>query len=167
MGRHASRQVLESAYNQEKDGEVKARILLVMRVKVDGVRPAHAVRELHRTRPWATKWLRRFHEEGLDGLKTKPRSGRPQKIPQRILVRIRRSLTSRVDGWRVREVHEIIRRESSVSLSTRQIYRLLHHWGFRPVVPERRFLRKAPREERILFKKEPRGYWATSRKASP
>jgi hypothetical protein len=47
MGWHASRQVLESAYDQENDGEVKARILLVMRVKVDGVRPAHAVKELH------------------------------------------------------------------------------------------------------------------------
>jgi len=158
MGRHASRQVLESAYNQEKDGEVRARVLLVLRVKVDGVRPAHAVRELHRTRPWATKWLRRFQEEGLDGLETRKRSGRPPKIPQRILVRIRRRLTTRPDGWRVHEVHEVIHTESSVSLSMRQVYRLLHKWGFRPVVPERRFVRKASGEERLAFKKGPGAY---------
>jgi transposase len=101
MGRHASRQVLESAHNQEKDGEVRARILLVLRVKVDGVRPAHAVKELNRTRAWATKWLRRFHEEGLDGLETRKRSGRPPKIPHRILMRIRRRPTTRPDGWRI------------------------------------------------------------------
>jgi len=167
MPRHASKQVLESAYDQEKDGEVKARILLVVRVEVDGVRPAHAVRELHRTRPWATKWLRRFQEEDLDGLKTRKRTGRPPKIPSRVLMRIRRKLTTRPDGWRVSEVREVIRRESSVNLSMRQVYRLLHRWEFRPVVPERRFLRKASRMERLAFKKEPRDYWATSRKASP
>ena len=155
MSRHTSRQVLESAYNGEKDGEVRARILLVLRVKGDGVRPAHAVKELHRTRAWATKWLRRFQEEGLDGLRTRKRSGRPPKIPWRIMVRIKRRLTKRPDGWRIHEVHEIVRRESSVSLSVRQVYRILHKWGFRPVVPERRFLRKASREERLAFKKGP------------
>ena len=155
MGRHASKQALESAYNQQKDGEVRARILLVLRVKVDDTRPAHAVRELHRTRPWATKWLRRFEAEGLDGLRNRKRSGRPPKIAARILVRMRRKLTKRPEGWRIREVHEFIRRESSVNLSMRQVYRLLHRWEFRPVVPERRFMRKASREERLAFKKGP------------
>ena len=155
MARQVSKQILELAYNGEKEGEVRARILLILRVKVDRVRPAHAVKELHRTRPWATKWLRRFEAEGLDGLKTRKRSGRPPKIPQRIQVRIRRKLMNRPDGWRVREVHEFIRRESSVTLSMRQVYRLLHKWRLRPVVPERRFLRKASRMERLAFKKGP------------
>ncbi len=154
MGRQISRQVLESACNREKDGEVKARMLLVVRVKVDAVRPAQAVKELHKTRAWATKWLRRFEAEGLDGLRTRKRSGRPSKIPSHILVRIRRSIINRPDGWRVREVHEVIRKISSVTMSMRQVYRLLHRWGFRPVVPERRFLRKASRMERLAFKKE-------------
>lgn len=153
MRQDASRQVLETAYNREKDGEVRARVLLILRVKTDGLRPARAVRELHRTRAWATKWLRRFKEQGLDGLKTRKRSGRPPKIPSRVLVRIRRKLTQHPDGWRVREVHEFIRRESSVALSVRQVYRILHNWGFRPVVPEKRFVRKASREERLTFKK--------------
>jgi len=37
----------------------------------------------------------------------------------------------------------------------RQVYRILHKWGFRPVVPEKRFLRKASREERLTFKLRP------------
>jgi len=155
MRQDISKQVLEEAYNRERDGEVRERILLVLRVKGDDVRPARAARELHKTRPWATKWLRRFEEEGLAGLRTRSRSGRPPKIPWRILVKIKRSLTKRPEGWRVKEVHEIIRRESSITLSMRQVYRILHKWGFRPVVPERRFLRKASREERLAFKKGP------------
>jgi len=155
MARRLSRQVLEAAYNREKDGEVRARILLVLRVDVDGVKPAQAVRELHRAKSWATKWLRRFQEEGLEGLKTRRRSGRPPKIPWRIMVRVKRRLTRHPQGWRVSEVHEIIRKESSVTLSIRQVYRILHKWGFRPVVPERRFLRKASPKERRAFKKGP------------
>lgn len=158
MERHVSRQVLEGACNREKDGEVKARILLLLRVKVDRVRSAQAARELHMTRAWASKWVRRFQEEGLDGLKTRKRSGRPPKIPARILMKVRRKITNHPDGWRAREVREIIRQESSVTLSTRQVYRILHSWGFRPVVPEKRFLRKASVEERLAFKKEPDVY---------
>jgi hypothetical protein len=45
MGRQVSRQALESACNGEKYGEVRARMLLVVRIKLDGVRPAQAVRE--------------------------------------------------------------------------------------------------------------------------
>ena len=33
-------------------------------------------RELNRTRWWAYKWLKRFDEEGLEGLKDQPRSGK-------------------------------------------------------------------------------------------
>ncbi|MBV9176720.1 MAG: helix-turn-helix domain-containing protein [Nitrososphaeraceae archaeon] len=33
--------------------------------------------ELHRSIVWAYKWLRRFDNEGLEGLENKPRSGRP------------------------------------------------------------------------------------------
>jgi len=167
MERQVSRQVLEAACNREKNGEVKARILLVLRVEVDCVRSAQAARELHMTRAWASKWVRRFQEEGLDGLKTRKRSGRPPKIPSRILMKVRRKITKRPDGWRAREVREIIRQESSVILSVRQVYRLLHRWSFRPIVPEKRFIRKASREERVAFKKRLDAYYTASQKASP
>jgi putative transposase len=39
-------------------------------------------KELHRSRAWAYKWLKRFDNEGLEGLKDRPRSGRPPDIPE-------------------------------------------------------------------------------------
>jgi len=71
-----SRELLEQAYKQEKDPDVKERLLLVLRVKYDGVSAAQAARELHRTKPWASKLLKKFELQGLEGLKTAPRSGR-------------------------------------------------------------------------------------------
>ena len=38
--------------------------------------------ELHRSRAWAYKWLKRFEKEGLEGLKDRPRSGRPPDVPK-------------------------------------------------------------------------------------
>jgi putative transposase len=47
--------------------------------------------ELHRSISWAYKWVRRFDKEGLEGLKNKPRSGRPPDVLQENLSKIRTS----------------------------------------------------------------------------
>jgi transposase len=35
-----------------------------------------AVIDLHRYKTWACEWLKRYDKEGLEGLKTRPKSGR-------------------------------------------------------------------------------------------
>ena len=66
--------VLNNAYKKEKDSNVKERILLVKRVKIDKQEAASvAEHELNRSRWWAYKWLHRFDKDGLDGLKDQPR----------------------------------------------------------------------------------------------
>ena len=75
-----SKELLEQAYRSEDDPNVKERLLLVIRVRDDGVVSSCVAGELHRTKPWASKWLKRFEAEGIDGLKDRPRSGRPGSI---------------------------------------------------------------------------------------
>ena len=65
MARQIARETLEKAYDQEKDAGVSRRILLVLKVRCDGVRPSHVAKELRRDKSWVTIWLRRFEEEGL------------------------------------------------------------------------------------------------------
>ncbi|HZC50655.1 MAG TPA: leucine zipper domain-containing protein [Nitrososphaeraceae archaeon] len=43
-------------------------MLLVLKVESDGMVPAHIARELHRSRTWASDWLARYYNEGVDGL---------------------------------------------------------------------------------------------------
>lgn len=145
--------MLEQAYRREEDPNVKERLLLVLRVKGDGVVASRVAGELHRTRPWAGKWLKRFEAEGIDSLKDRSRSGRPGSIESSIQLRIRRELSQRTQGWRVKEVWQLIREEADVTLSIRQVYRLLHRWGYRTIVPRKRFVKTAFKEEKQAFKK--------------
>lgn len=145
--------MLEDAYEREKDADVRLRILLVMRVLLDGVMAIQASQELHRVRSWATKWLRRFEEGGLEGLRTKWSDGRPPKMERETMLRIRRRVVRRQSGWTAREVRELIHREAGVTYSERQVYRLIHRWGLRAIVPQKRFINKASKEEIEDFKK--------------
>ena len=147
--------VLNNAYKKEKDSNVKERILLVKRVKIDKQEAASvAEHELNRSRWWAYKWLHRFDKDGLDGLKDQPRSGRPPDVPKEIMVKIRQELADSNTGWDFRQVMDLIYNKTGVRYHEVHIYRLLHKWGFKPKVPHKRFVNTASIKDKKRFKKE-------------
>jgi putative transposase len=83
---------LDNAYKHESDANVRERILLVRRIISDGEDIVLVSKELHRSIAWEYKWLKRFDNEGLEGLKDRPRSGRPPDIPEEKLLKIRREV---------------------------------------------------------------------------
>jgi len=145
---------LDNAYKRESDANVKERILLIRRIMSDGqdIRIV-STEELHRSIAWAYKWLRRFDKEGLEGLKNKPRSGRPPDVPQEKLSKIRTELSENPSGWKAKEIIDIIHRKTGVRYHEVHVYRLLHKWGFSPKVPRKRFVNTASNEEKKQFKK--------------
>lgn len=158
MTRQISREMLEKAYGEEKDALVSRRMLLVLKARYDGEKQSHAAEELLRDKSWATYWLRRFDGEGLEGLKTRLRSGRPPKVSGETLARVRRKVSRWKTGCRVEEVRQMIRKESGgTTYCERQVYRIVHGWRFRSVVPEKRFVNEASGEERHRFKKRTPG----------
>lgn len=127
-----TREALERACREEHDAAVRLRMLFILKVKYDGVRQNKAARELHAQSSWAVTWARRFEEEGIEGLRTRERSGRLPKVERRLMARIERKVTTNQTGWTVKEVRELVRKESGgVSYSERHILRLLHRWGAR------------------------------------
>ena len=91
---------MDNAYKHESNANVRERILLVRRIMSDGqdIRMV-SKEELHRSIAWAYKWLRRFDKDGLEGLKNKPRRGRPPDVPQEKLSKIRTELSENPSGW--------------------------------------------------------------------
>jgi putative transposase len=147
--------VLNSAYKKEKVANIKERILLVRRVKIDKQEAASvAENELNRSRWWAYKWLHRFDKEGLDGLKDKERSGRPPDVPKDTMINIRQELEDSNSGWDFRQVMDLIYKKTGVRYHEVHIYRLLHKWGFKSKVPQKKFVNTASTKEKKRFKKE-------------
>ena len=149
-----SSEQINNAYKKETDSDVKERILLVRRVRIDGQEASKvAERELHKTRWWAYKWLSRFDKLGIEGLKDQSRSGRPPKIPEKKMLKIKQELSENKAGWQAKQVMDIIYKKTGVRYHEVHIYRLLHRWGFSPKVPQKRFVNTASKEEKEAFKK--------------
>ena len=106
---------MDYAYKHEPNANVRERILLVRRVTCDNGDITLVSKEvLHRSRAWAYKWLKRFDKEGLEGLKDKPRSGRPPDVPEDKLSKIRSELSENPSGWKDKEIMNIIYRKTGV-----------------------------------------------------
>jgi transposase len=90
----------------------------------------------------------------LDGLKDLHRSGsRPPEVSEEIFSEIRSELSENPSGWKAKEIMNIIYQSTGVRYHEVHIYRLLHKWGFKPKVPQRRFVNTASKEEKVEFKK--------------
>ena len=150
---------LVSLYRNETDVKVKERLLLVLKVKNDAMIPARAAKELHRSRTWASDWLRRYHEEGVDGLKDRLKSGRPSELSNEISLRIRRILKESKQGWTTKQVSDMILKESGKTYHYVHVYKILHKWGFKLKVPRKVHVNTASKEDKNDFKKEPKKYW--------
>jgi putative transposase len=150
-----SNTVLNNAYKKEKDSNVRERILIVRLAKIDKQEAVLvAENKLNRSRWWAYKWLQRFDKEGLDGLKDKERSGRPSDVPKDVMIKIRKELADSNTGWDFRQVMDLIYNKTGVRYHEVHIYRLLHKWGFKSKVPQKRFVNTASVKDKKKFKKE-------------
>ena len=158
---NVSKTRFEKLYRSEHDTNVKERMLLVLNVVYDKQIPAQVARDLHRSKTWASDWLKRYREEGLEGLKDRPKSGRPPDIPGEVVYEIKKELASNRQGWTTKQAEDlIVRKSDGIRYHYTHIYRLMHKWGFKQKVPRKVHVNTASREEKEHFKKEQeRYYW--------
>ncbi len=145
---------LTRAYKNEHDAHVKERILFIIRVSSDKQHIESVAQELHRSRAWAYKWYKRYKDEGLDGLRDRPRSGKPSAISKEMKDKIKQELSESNIGWDIKQVMDLIQKRTRVKYHKEHIRRLLHQWGFSPNVSQKRFVRTGPKEKKKSFKKK-------------
>jgi transposase len=150
-----SRRLLDSFYRKETNANIKERILLVKRVRYDKQEAANtAETELGKTRTWAYKWLHRFDKDGIEGLQDKKRTGRPPDVSKEVMIKIRKELADSNSGWDFRQIMDLIYKKTGVRYHEVHVYRLLHKWGFKSKVPQKRFVNSASKKDKKRFKKE-------------
>jgi len=145
------RSVLGEAWRAEKDLKVRERILMVLKL-LDGLSSYDVGREHHCPHSKVLYWKYRFEEEGLPGLRDKPKSGRPQKISSTEMERIKRIVKGK-EYTTATEVLKLVHEQTGVRYSLMHVTRLLHLWGLSRQRPKRRHVNAAPDEEVERFKK--------------
>ena len=145
---------LGKTYRNGRDGRVKERILLIIRVSSDSQHIESVVKELHRSRAWAYKWYKRYNDEGVDGLRDRLRSGKPSEISKEETEKIRKELVDSYTGWDIKQVMDLIQKETGVKYHKEHIRRLLHQWGFSSKIPQKRFVNRTSKQDKDSFKKE-------------
>src|SRR3954449_12054269 len=108
---------LVNLYKKENDSKVKERLLLIIKVREDKQIPFRVVKDMHRSRAWASDWLKRYDKEGIEGLKDRTKSGRPTEIPEDIEYQIKKELSSSKQGWTTKQVEELIIKKSGNKIS--------------------------------------------------
>jgi len=108
-------------------------------------------------------WKYRFDKEGISGLKTRPRPGKPSKLAKDKKKHIKQILG---EGklWKNKWVSDLIYKETGVIYSQRHVVRLLHAWGFEKIRPRKEHS-EADEQERKEFSKKTETYWVIYPKA--
>ena len=96
-------------------------------------------------------WKNRYKKEGIKGLYTKEKSGRPSKMKPKIAARIRRKVRRHniKKGWSTKHVRDEIYKESGIKYCKRQVIRISQKWGLAQITPRKRsaYSKKEDREE--------------------
>ena len=73
-------------------------MLLVLNVAYHGMVAAHVAGDLHRCKAWASNWLKRYDEEGIEGLRDRPKSGRHSQMSEQTEYKIKAILKGKQPG---------------------------------------------------------------------
>ena len=100
---------------------------LILNVVYQGKVSAQVARDLHRSKAWASDWLKRYDKEGINGLKTRQKSsGRPSELSEEVVYQIKKELKeSNNPGWTTKQAEELIVKKSGIKYHYIHIYRIL------------------------------------------
>jgi transposase len=142
-----SAEELRRLARQETNGRVACRLLALANVRA-GMRRAPAARQAGMDRQTLRDWVIRFNAEGVEGLRDRPKSGRPTWLNEGQLATLKalvlRGPDPERDGvstWRAKDLCQIVEHRFGVSFTENGMLRLLHDLGLswqkaRPVHPE-------------------------------
>ncbi len=140
-------QELRRRARRERNGRVASRLLALANA-MDGMARGQAARLAGMDRQTLRDWVIRFNEQGVDGLRDRPKSGRPTWLDEGQMASLRALVLRGADPerdavstWRAKDLCRIVEARFGVAYSENGMLRLLHDLGLswqkaRPVHPE-------------------------------
>ena len=130
---------LEQLHRRTKEADVRSRCQMIL-LSNDGRSPPQIAKEVRFHRRTVTRYIQRYETEGIDGLQTRPRSGRPPKATaaykSRLLKAVKqepRTLGLPFSNWTTGNLAEYLKQETGIELSARQVENILkeNDWQLR------------------------------------
>jgi len=149
--------ILTQASKKEKDGEILRRIQMVLYI-LKGETVREVGERMQCPHSLVIYWKKRYSNDGLEGLKTKPRSGKPTLFSRRQEDKIKKKIAedNPANPWTTKRVCDLIKKEAGIQYTQRHVQRILHKWNFNLLVPRPTFWQKASGEEiKNFWKKNP------------
>ena len=122
---------LRALARRERDGRVSARLLALANA-LDGMSRDEAARAAGMDRQTLRDWVHRYNAEGVDGLRDRPRAGRPCRLDEgrqaTLKALILKGPKLERDGcvaWRARDLFGLVERRFGVRYSETGMLRLL------------------------------------------
>lgn len=146
---------LKKSYKKERDVKVKERILMMIYVFQDDTL-RDVAEKLNCDHKLVLYWKKRYFSEGLEGLKTRPKSGRPRKILRRQESNLKKMVyrENPQKPWTTKRVHTLIFEKTKVGYSPRQVTRILNRWNLGLTTGRPMYWQRASEDEITNFGKK-------------
>ena len=149
---------IKSDIKRTKDPVIKERLLMVHDSYMEPLRDV--AKTFGYTHGKIDYWKKRYEEQGVRGLHTKPRRGRPPKITREQCIEIRRIVRKHniKQGWQTQQVRELIVEKTGIKYCFRHSIRIVQSWGLSKIKPRPRYA-FSKQEDRYGFIKKTRTTW--------
>ena len=158
---------LKKTIANENNGRMRIRLIAMSHIN-DGLSRTQTAKYLKVSRRSVNKWRISFLSHGIDGLKEKPRSGRPSKLSDAQVEQLKKHVEAesiKPEGGRLmgKDLIDYIKTEFSIDFKLSNIYRLLHQYGFSWITSRS----KHPKQSDVIQEKFKKDFWDIVKKHIP
>ena len=130
---------LKRLHRETKSADVRSRCDMIL-LSNEGLSPPQIAKRVRFSRYTVGRFIHRYEAEGLQGLYTKPRSGRPRRVTPEYEAKLEaavekepRSLGLPFSNWTTANMAEYMAEQTGILISPRQVerYLKLHDWRLR------------------------------------
>ena len=146
---------LKKKYKKEKNAKVKERILMLI-YTFQGESSRSVGDRIQCDQKLVIYWKKRYLSEGLDGLKTRSKSGKPRRISRRQESNLKRIFSKENidEPWTTKRALNLISEKTGINYSQRQVTRILNRWNFGLTSGRPIYWHRASEEEITKFGKK-------------
>lgn len=132
-------QALEQLHRDTNDADVRSRCDMILWSNA-GLSPPQIAERVRFSRRTVTRYIQRYEAEGLQGLYTKPRPGRPRRVTAeyearllRVVEQEPRALGLPFSNWTTANLADYMAQETGIIITPRHVenYLKVHNWRLR------------------------------------